>query len=56
MILLALSICSLFNFGTLATVLFTAVFAVCGYAAVIYFKLKFEFWEDEIIIFLFNVQ
>ncbi len=47
MIILALSICSLFKFSTLVSVLFTVIFSLCGYAAVIYFKLKFAFYEDE---------
>ncbi len=47
MVILALSICSLFEFSLLATVIFTAIFSICGYAAVIYFKLKFEFCEEE---------
>ncbi len=47
MIILALSICSLFKFELLTSVIFTIVFSLCGYAAVIYFKLKFAFYEDE---------
>ena len=47
MIILALSICSLFKFELLTSIIFTVVFSVCGYGAVIYFKLKFAFYEDE---------
>ena len=47
MVTLALSICSLLELELFATVIFTLVFAGCGYAAIIYFKLRFAFYEDE---------
>ncbi len=47
MIILALSICSLFGFDIMTSVVFTVIFSACGYSAVIYFKLKFAFYEDE---------
>ncbi len=47
MIILSLSICSLFELELLHTVLFTVLFSTLGYSAIIYLKLKFSLWEDE---------
>ena len=48
MIILSLSICSLFELELLHTVLFTVLFSTIGYSAIIYLKLKFSLWEDAI--------
>ena len=47
MILLALSICSLFDLTVEFVFWFTLVFSVCGYALVIYLKLKLALDEEE---------
>ena len=47
MILLALSICSLFDLSNTFVFGFTLIFAVCGYTLVIYTKLKLALDEEE---------
>jgi hypothetical protein len=47
MILMALSICSLFDLSATFVFWFTLIFAVCGYSLVIYIKLKLALDEEE---------
>lgn len=47
MTILALSICTLLNFSFWGCVIFTVIFTVCMYWAIIYLKLKFAFDDEE---------
>lgn len=47
-ILLSLSICELLCFDTAATVIFTVIFCLCSYVAIIWCKLTFALDEEEV--------
>ena len=47
-VILALSICELLCFDTAATVLFTILFSICSFSAMIYCKLAFALDEEEV--------
>ena len=47
-VILALSICELLCFDTAATVIFTILFSVCSFSAMIYCKLAFALDEEEV--------